>query len=119
VAPATPVAAVPAKPSPPPVAPPPPASAPKSAVAAPVAAAPARVEPPRVESDANWKRARTISVGRTNVRSAPAIDAATVTQLPPGMPLLVQPTGSEWFKAKPRSGNAFSGYIRQDRLAFE
>jgi hypothetical protein len=31
--------------------------------------------------------------------------------------VLVQSTGTDWWRAKAASGSGFSGYIRQDRLA--
>ena len=97
--------------------PPKPSPAPR---AAPVAKTPS---PPGIvqaaTTEAPWKGARTVSQGRTNVRAAPKIDAPLVTQLSPGMPLLAQRVGGEWLKVKPRNGNAFSGWIREDRLVFE
>ena len=70
------------------------------------------------QSDDGWKPARTIGKGRTNVRGAPSLDAAVVIQLAPNERVLVQSTSTEWWKVKPRKGDAYGGYIRQDRLAF-
>jgi uncharacterized protein YgiM (DUF1202 family) len=70
-------------------------------------------------ADVAWKPARTIAKGRTNVRSAASLDSSVVVQLAPGARILVQRTSTEWWKVKPRSGAGFSGYIRQDRVAFE
>lgn len=80
------------------------ASAPKSA--APVAAT-------------GWKRARTVSKGKTNIRASGSLEAAIVTQLPPGMPVQVEAASGDWWHVKPRSGNAFEGYVRRDRFVFD
>ena len=67
-----------------------------------------------------WRAARTAaSGGKTNVRDAPRIKAGVVTQLEPNARILVEPATAPWWKARPRSGAGFSGYIREDRLAFE
>ena len=71
------------------------------------------------KADVAWKPARTTPKGGTNVRASPSLDSAVVTQLNPGERVLVQPTSTQWWKAKPRTGTAFSGYIRQDRLVFD
>jgi hypothetical protein len=71
-------------------------------------------------TEAPWKSARTISSGgRTNVRASPSTTASVVVMLSPGQPLLAQPASGDWYRVKPTSGNAFAGYIRQDRLVFE
>ncbi len=70
------------------------------------------------KSDDSWKPARTTAKGRTNVRASPGLDSAVVVQLAPNEKVLVQSTSTEWWKVKPRKGEAFRGYIRQDRLAF-
>lgn len=70
-------------------------------------------------AEAPWKPARTSASGRTNVRAGASLDAAMVARLDPGTKLLVQPASTPWWKVKPRSGAGFSGYIREDRLAFE
>jgi len=56
--------------------------------------------------------------GRTNVRAGPDLDSAVVVQLAANERVLVQSTSTEWWKVKPRKGDAYRGYIRQDRLAF-
>lgn len=107
-------------PAPAPVRPAAPAA--KAAAPAPTpspAKAPAAVMLQAATSEAPWKSARTVSQGRTNVRASPKIDAPIVTQLYPGMPVLAQRAGGEWLKVKPRSGAAFGGWIREDRLVFE
>lgn len=93
-------------------------------VGAPAPAAPskpavvARAAPEPAAS--GWRNARTAAQGgRTNVRKAPRIDAPVTVQLPPGLPLLVQPTGGEWYRVKQRGGAVFEGYIRGDRLVLE
>jgi hypothetical protein len=71
------------------------------------------------QADAQWKTARTIAGGRTNVRSGPGIDSPVVAHLDPGVLILVQATSNEWWKARARMGSAgLIGYIRQDRLVF-
>lgn len=74
---------------------------------------------PAAPAEAAWKRAHTIRGGRTNIRSAPDVDSAVVVQLAPGASVLVQRVSAQWWKVKPRSGQAFSGYVRQSRLVFE
>jgi hypothetical protein len=68
---------------------------------------------------AAWKPARTIAKGQTNVRADARLESPLVVKLGPGTKLLVQPTGTDWWKVKPGSGERFSGYIRKDRLVFE
>ncbi|HEX4781513.1 MAG TPA: hypothetical protein VH301_12210, partial [Usitatibacter sp.] len=46
---------------------------------------------PPISQNADWRRARTISKGNTNIRSSGGLEGQVVTQLPPGMPMLVQP----------------------------
>lgn len=74
--------------------------------------------PPRAP-EAAWQAARAITKGRTNVRRAASIDADIVTHLDPGARIMVQPAGADWWKVKPRKGQAFAGYVRRDRFAFE
>lgn len=69
--------------------------------------------------DVSWKPARTTPKGRTNVRASPGLDSAVVIQLGPNERVLVQSTSTEWWKVKPRTGEAFNGYIRQDRITFD
>ena len=73
---------------------------------------------PAPQPDTTWQTARVLSSGKTNVRAGPSLQSATLTQLDPGAVVLVQRTGSEWWRAKPSGGAAFDGYIRQDRLVF-
>lgn len=75
--------------------------------------------PGKPAAAAGWKPARTTAKGRSNVRAAASVDSPLVVQLNPGTPLQVQATGTDWWMVKPQSGSGFSGYIRQDRLAFE
>ncbi|HSS26860.1 MAG TPA: hypothetical protein VLL50_02835 [Usitatibacter sp.] len=75
--------------------------------------------PPAASSAAAWKRARTVAKGHTNVRAAGNLEGALVTQLPPGMPVLVQPAEGDWWHVKPRSGNAYQGFVRRDRFVFD
>lgn len=97
----------------PPAAPPTPSPAPvaKSAPPSVVAPVPATAEAP-------WRPARVIASGRTNVRASPNLTSPIVVQLDPGALVLVQKTANDWWRAKPRSGAGFSGYIREDRLNF-
>jgi hypothetical protein len=53
------------------------------------------------------------------VRASGGLDSALVTQLPPGMPVLVQEGPGDWWAVKPRSGKAFQGYVRRDRFTLE
>jgi hypothetical protein len=70
-------------------------------------------------ANSEWRRARTISKGRTNVRSSSGLAGEIVTQLPPGMPMLVQRANGDWWQVKPRSGESYHGYIRRDRFVFD
>ncbi len=113
----------PAAPSPLPVAPKPAApspvpAAPKPAAPSPVPVAPKATSQPAPQADGEWKTARTIGDGRTNVRSGPSIQSPVVAHLDPGMLILVQATPNEWWKARARMGAGFIGYVRQDRLVF-
>ncbi len=95
-----------------------PAPAPTTAATAPatkMAAAPAT---PAKAAEAPWKPARTTARGRTNVRAAPRLESAVVTMLAAGEIVLVQWNGTEWWKVRPRTGSAYEGYVRQDRLVF-
>jgi hypothetical protein len=104
---------------------PPKAAAPIASPMPKVAATPASPPAPRVTAppaptaaEAPWRSARVLTTGgRTNVRANPGTSAPIVIALDPGAPVLVQPTGTEWWRAKAASGNGFSGYIRRDRLA--
>jgi hypothetical protein len=80
---------------------------------------PPRSEPAAPPAEIPWKAARAIATGRTNVRRSASIDSAIVVQLDPGARILVQQTSALWWKAKPRSGASFAGYIRRDRVVFE
>jgi len=91
------------------------AAAPPPKPGAPVAKAPPGAATPA----AAWKRARTVSKGKTNVRGSGSLQGALVTQLPPGMPVLVQPAGGDWWHVRPRSGSAYEGYVRRDRFVFD
>ncbi len=110
------VSSSPPSPSPPPPASPPPPPASSPTVSRPPTASPAPPLTPVAE--APWKQARTTPRGRTNIRAAPNLESAVVTILAPGEGVLVQWNGTEWWKVKPRTGNAYQGYVRQDRLIF-
>ena len=97
-----PAATTPVKSAPPP--PPPPAQPPKVGAAA----SPA--------TSGSWQPARVLTTGKTNVRAEPSTASRIVIELHPGMPVLVQSTGSDWYRAKSSSGTPFEGFIRQDRL---
>lgn len=94
------------------------AEAPKPAAPSPVPVAPKATSQPAPQADGEWKTARTIGDGRTNVRSGPSIQSPVVAHLDPGMLILVQATPNEWWKARARMGAGFIGYVRQDRLVF-
>jgi hypothetical protein len=108
-APAIVAAAAPPKPAPPPVA------------AKPVAVpTPAPAPPPTaVPANSTWQMARTPVTRKTNVRAGPTLQSAIVAELHPGSVVMVQKTGTEWWKARPSSGTQFDGYIREDRLVFK
>ena len=76
---------------------------------------------PRQAADSSWREARTTSRGKTNIRAKPSTEAAIVVELDPGDVILVQRTGTIWWRAKsrPNARAAFEGYIRQDRLVFK
>jgi len=86
-------------------------------------AAPAVQRSPLKAADSTevpWKQARVTSQGRTNVRAKPTLQSPVVIELDPGDIVLVQRTGTEWWRAKSRPNRpAFDGYIRQDRLVFK
>ena len=112
----SPAPAEPAKPVAP--APAPPKPAPQAATPAPLQAATPPPPKTTASADGQWKTARTVASGRTNVRSGPSIDSPVVAHLDPGMLILVQSTSNEWWKARARMGAGFIGYVRQDRLVF-
>ena len=121
-----PAAALPAASTAPPIKVPPPivapAPAPRLATAAPPKPAPASPAPasparPPPAAEAPWRTAHVLATGgRTNVRASPSTTAPIVTALEAGAAVLVQSTGTEWWRARPANGNGFVGYIRQDRL---
>ena len=97
-------------------------AAPPPKAATPEATRPASPAPPAVPAqpaEREWRTARTIAAGRTNVRSGPGIDTPVVAQLDPGVIVLVQATSNDWWKARAKLGAGFIGYIRQDRLLFQ
>lgn len=85
----------------------------------PAAKATAKAPAPGAPPEGGWKRARTVSKGKSNVRAAGTLKSALVTQLPPGMPVLVEPASGDWWHVKPRSGSAYEGYVRRDRFVFD
>jgi hypothetical protein len=102
-----------APPTAPPRAAPPPATTPPP----PPRAAPAPAAAPA--ADPNWQMARSTPAGKSNVRAGPTLQSDVVIELHPGSVVLVQRTGTEWWKARPSSGVPWEGYIRQDRLVFK
>ena len=128
-APAEPPQQVAAAKAPPPVTMPPPATPPPPAPAPRIVAP--RIEPPRIPApakpspppppaatDLSWQMARVPTTGKTNVRAGPNLASAIVVQLDPGAVVLVQKTGTDWWRAKSTSGSGFAGFIREDRLVF-
>ena len=77
--------------------------------------------PAEQPADGSWREARATARGRTNVRAKPNVDSAVVAELDPGDVILVQRTGTIWWRAKsrPSARAPFEGYIRQDRLIFK
>ena len=115
-APAAPKLASAGQPAPPPVAKIEPAPVAKIEPAPVARPAPA----PAASRDASpWKMARATFNGKTNVRAGPTLQSAIVTHLDPGAVVFVQPTGTDWWHAKPYKGSAWEGYIREDRLVFK
>ena len=98
------------------------AYAPAKPAAAAVPAAPSIASPALKAAESTgvpWRQARTTSRGRTNVRAQPSLRSGVVIELDPGDIVLVQRTGTEWWRVKSRPGRpAFDGYIRQDRIVF-
>ena len=88
----------------------PPSATPAPATPAPAAPPVAAAVPP------GWRVARTVANGKTNVRSAPALDAPVSAQLPPNARILVQKATGPWWKVRPTKGSTFAGYIREDRF---
>lgn len=92
---------------------------------APVAPPVARQEPPpqpgpvAQSAPGPWKPARTTTKGRTNLRAATSVDSAIVAKLAPGTAVLARQTTPSWWEVRPRKGQGFRGYVREDRLAFE
>jgi hypothetical protein len=74
---------------------------------------------PAPKAEPTWRRARVLGTGKTNVRATPSLQAAVVAQVPAGSAVMVQPTDTEWWRAKATRSGGFTGYIRQDRLAFD
>lgn len=66
-----------------------------------------------------WQRAHTVAGSRTNVRGEPRIDGPLVKQVDAGTHVLARKASGEWWRVKPRKGSAFTGYVREDRLAFD
>ena len=89
------------------------ASAPAAPAAPPKTAAPAPAAPPP------WRAAQVAAGSKTNVRAGPRLQSPVVTELAGGTAVLVQKTDGEWWRARPATGAAFDGYIRQDRLVFK
>ena len=90
-----------------------------AAPAAKPAAPAAKAAPGTTTSVAGWRRARTVGKGKTNIRASGSLSGGLVTQLPPGMPVLVQPAAGDWWHVRPRSGSAYEGYVRRDRFVFD
>ncbi len=81
--------------------------------------APAATPAPAKREEIEWKPARILAKGRSNVRAAPRLDSRVVIQLEPGTRILVQPAAPTWWKVKPASGASFTGFIRDDRFQLE
>jgi hypothetical protein len=82
-------------------------------------APPATPSAPAPAPDMAWLTARTLSSGKTNVRTAPTLKSEVIAQLFPGAVVLVQRTSGEWWRAKGTGGANFDGFIREDRLVFK
>jgi hypothetical protein len=90
-------------------------AAPAVAKAAPVAPAPGA---PALAAPAagDWREARAVPTGKTNVREAANTQSRIVAELHPGAVVKVQDAGNGWYRARPHRGSAFDGFIRRDRL---
>ena len=75
--------------------------------------------PPAREAATAWRTAHVASGGKTNVRAQPNVQSPVVTQLDPGSAVLVRKVKADWWRARPPSGAAFEGYIREDRLVLK
>jgi SH3 domain-containing protein len=109
-----------AAPAPMPAAAPPPKAAPMLPTPAPpvpkLAAVPAPAKTP-APVEAPWRTVHVVATGgRTNVRASPTTDSPIVIALDAGAVVQVQPTGTDWWRARSANGAGFAGYIRQDRL---
>jgi uncharacterized protein YgiM (DUF1202 family) len=60
-----------------------------------------------------------VPTGKTNVRAGPSLQTPIVSELFPGSVVMIQGAGNEWYRVRPSRGNAFEGYIRQDRLVIK
>lgn len=74
---------------------------------------------PAQPAEAPWKPAHTTPKGRTIVRAAASVESRIVVRLAPGTRVLVRRASEPWWEVKPRTGAAFRGYIREDRLVVE
>lgn len=94
-----------------------------SARGAPVTAAAPRPPVARTNpaqgAETGWQAARATARGKSNVRGGPSTQSEIVVTLDPGAVILVQRVDGEWWRVKPSRGNAFEGYIRQDRIVFK
>ncbi len=103
-------------------APAPPAPAVAAAVApAVLPQAPPRLAATRPESDAQWRQARVVPTGMTNLRAGPTLQSAVVVQLFPGAVVQVQRTANDWWRVRARTpkGQVVNGYVREDRLVLK
>ena len=96
-----------------------PSAKPAPAAAAVVAPAPALPAIAKAPPPSGWKRAHTLSKGRSNIRKAPSLSSPVVAQLPPGVKVLVEESGNDWWHVKSPSGATFEGYIRRDRFTLD
>lgn len=78
-----------------------------------------RAAPAAPTAGAPWKPARTTTKGRTNLRTAPSTDSPIARKLDAGTRIVARPASSQWWEVRPRSGEGFRGYIREDRLVFD
>ncbi len=102
-------------------APAPPAPAVAAALAPAATPAPPRPATPKPEPDSQWRQARVVPTGMTNLRAGPTLQSAVVVQLFPGAVVQVQRTANDWWRVRARTpkGQVVNGYVREDRLVLK
>jgi Bacterial SH3 domain len=64
-----------------------------------------------------WSQAFAANSDKTNIRSAPSVQASVVTQVGPGSTLEVRPNAnSDWYEVGKTGSLKVSGFVRKDRV---